>query len=176
MHSRLVPLLMVLLSFLLSCQGQSGSSDGPSYSVAGRWNGAMASDDGEGNNRPFFVVFEVGEPLEEGAVLGRHLACQVLDGLFCERSSNPRQTENPFTPNNCPGKPVFQWRGELVGADMTAITRNSSNETIELEIEFVDENTAVGTYEYVAAGTVGTARECLGETGTITLERFLSDE
>lgn len=164
MRSRLVPLLMVLLSFLLSCTGQSGSSDEPAYAVAGRWDGAIAPD-GVGNAKEFKVIFELEGPAEEGSVIGKHLFCQVLDGPACMRF--------PFSPSTCPGRAAYQWAGELVGSNMAAVSRNTVGEAIELDVEFTSEDTAEGRYEYIDAGPSG---PCLGETGTVTLTRFVAAE
>ncbi|MCP4035824.1 MAG: hypothetical protein GY733_02715 [bacterium] len=139
----------LLFCLLPSCKSDEGGSSGPGLNIAGFWSGYRTPDGGAALR--VNVVFKLSGDPKEGSVF----------------ASVRFPTVFGFRPT-CPEK-VFNWAATLEGNEMDGKWHApAQRERYLVEVEFPDDNTAIGTYEVLE-----TPGSCAGETGTIELDRWI---
>ncbi len=155
MRSLVCVFVVAVLLGSTGCKGQAAGSSAPALDLDGYWGhpsyGSMGrlEPDASGTAADFAVDFEM---LGDGAVSGEvTLVGAVGTGGMC-----PERT--------------FDWLGTLRGTELIATLHGTTkrSDRIEVVVEFTDDDTATGTYEYIESDS-----GCVGETGSIDFTRSI---
>lgn len=139
-------------SVFLACQGESGSSQAD-LDIKGFWFGTATPDGGAARN--VNVTFNgIGDP---------------EDGDFTAEIRFPQTLGRR---RGCPARD-YEMVGTLDGSEIDGKWNGTQGfEFRDVFIEFIDNDTAVGTYLVTESASLQ-GPSCPGETGTWQLERFI---